>query len=573
MRGGTIRVGVLAAALAIATSGLAVPATAESTAEPVLDNFELLGHSDLGADSTYGDIWVHEDTAYVGTWVDPCEGAGVQIVDVSDLASPTPIGRLAEREASSAEDVVVRSVNTSSFNGDLLAVGLQACGGSDTINEWGLGLWDVSDPTAPVELSFLTITHGGGGVHELDLFQRGPSVYAVLASPQSEWFEEPPLGDVIIADVSDPANPTIVGQWSARAEGLSTGPYDGMGNFADKFAHSVRVSNDGTKVFASYWDLGVITLDIADPANPQMVTRTMYPPGSEGDAHSVVEYETPDRSLLLQMDEDANAKSPVRVLFDGAEQGEAAESTEATALYDEPQHQVTRRVIRARRQGCAPEDFPRKTDGKIVVVKTHLHYFDEGPTERCRQGKQESLATRAGAAAVVHDWISSATAPSSSFEFYEARIPVVYADHALAQGMVAAGRATLEATPPSWGYLRVFDADTGEQVAQFDSMPGVHDWPPPEGEWTIHNTEVIGDRGYASWYSNGIVALDLTPLHEDPPADPVQVGQFVPEPTRATVFGDVAAVWGVFVRDDGVIFASDMGSGLWIVRPTGEAAA
>jgi len=31
-------------------------------------------------------------------------------------------------------------------------------------------------------------------------------------------------------------------------------------------------------------------------------------------------------------------------------------------------------------------------------------------------------------------------------------------------------------------------------------------------------------------------------------------------------------VWGVYVRDDGVIFASDMVTGLWIVRPTGPAA-
>jgi hypothetical protein len=32
-------------------------------------------------------------------------------------------------------------------------------------------------------------------------------------------------------------------------------------------------------------------------------------------------------------------------------------------------------------------------------------------------------------------------------------------------------------------------------------------------------------------------------------------------------------VWGVFAREDGVVFASDMVTGLWIVRPTGPAAA
>jgi len=31
-------------------------------------------------------------------------------------------------------------------------------------------------------------------------------------------------------------------------------------------------------------------------------------------------------------------------------------------------------------------------------------------------------------------------------------------------------------------------------------------------------------------------------------------------------------VWGVAVRSDNVIFVSDLGSGLWIIRPTGPAA-
>jgi hypothetical protein len=33
------------------------------------------------------------------------------------------------------------------------------------------------------------------------------------------------------------------------------------------------------------------------------------------------------------------------------------------------------------------------------------------------------------------------------------------------------------------------------------------------------------------------------------------------------------SVWGVYIRrSDGVLFASDMGSGLWIVKPIGRAA-
>jgi len=133
----------------------------------------------------------------------------------------------------------------------------------------------------------------------------------------------------------------------------------------------------------------------------------------------------------------------------------------------------------------------------------------------------------------------------------------------------------------------------------------VHELPPPMGFWSIHNTEVAGDRAYASWYSNGIVALDLESLDERVPGDPELVGQFVPPaaPSPVPFLSDIPVVWGVAVRsrkvendgddrgakdrggrdDEGrddekrgkirrpVVFASDMNSGLWIVEPTGEA--
>jgi hypothetical protein len=89
---------------------------------------------------------------------------------------------------------------------------------------------------------------------------------------------------------------------------------------------------------------------------------------------------------------------------------------------------------------------------------------------------------------------------------------------------------------------------------------------PPEGGWSIHNTEVLADRAYSSWYSHGIVALDVS--H---PTRPAKVGQFVPPPPAG---GEppFALVWGVAIDPGtGIIYASDINSGLWIVRPTGHA--
>ena len=68
----------------------------------------------------------------------------------------------------------------------------------------------------------------------------------------------------------------------------------------------------------------------------------------------------------------------------------------------------------------------------------------------------------------------------------------------------------------------------------------------------------------------GITALWLGSLNRQNPRDPELVGQFIPGGVEST--WDGPSVWGVAPRSDGVIFASDMGSGLWIVKPKGQAA-
>jgi hypothetical protein len=538
----------------------------------VARNFKVLGHHDLGMADANGDVWAHGRFAYVGTWSDPCNGRGVKIVDVSRLRQPRLIGTLASREGTSAEDMVVRRVSTSFFSGDLIAVGIQRCDPENPAldeQQFGIELWNVSNPYSPVKLGELGITNGDGGVHELDLFQRGRKVYALLAVPFREWFDPMPGGDFVIADVTNPRAPFIVSDWGAGENGFSPGPFWGQGSFGATFDHSARVSKDKKKAYVSYWDLGVLTFDIRDVSNPRLVSRTRYKPRADGDAHSMTPYRNRHgRQFILQNDEDFDPRSPTRIRFPGG-RGIGNENPGASPLWLEPGHRVNAPVIRAANQGCLAGDYPADTPGKIAVVTTLFPFFDpEGGEEpACTQDVQEAAAEAAGAAAVVHDFIAEATSPQF-FDLSDVGIPAVFTDHETAQEMVEAGRATLRALRPSWGFLRVFDAKTGKQVAKFDGAPNVHAFPPPDGFWSIHNTETRGRRAYSSWYTNGVVALDLRPLDRRPPGNPRMVGQFVP-----AVPGDmVPEVWGVFVRRDGVIFASDIPSGLWIVRPTGRAA-
>ena len=558
----------------LARRAATAPDAARRAPSAVLENFTVVGHADLGLSDTNGDVWVHENHAYVGTWGFPCNGLGAKIVDVSEPANPVMLGRVAGVPGTSTEDVVVRSVSTPSFTGDLLAAGIQRCDFDDASlddDQFGVDLWNVTDPANPVHFGHLGLSTGGGGTHELDLFQRGANVYVLSANPFNEWFDPVHPYDLSIVDVTDPAAPTVVGTWTAGAEGFSPGPFFGQGSFGATYAHSARASEDGNQAFISYWDLGVVTLDITDVTNPTFVARTLYAPTDDGELHSLVPYSAGGRDFLLTNDEDYDPRSPGTIPLGGSDVGIFSESPFARPLWSLPNHELTARTVRPRGQGCKPGNYDGlRVGGRIAVPKTFFTEFDDPPEPQpaCSQGKQDRVAQRLGAAAVVHDFISTATSPQWLTPA-EVGIPVVFTDHETALDILGR-RVTLEAGRPTVGFLRVFDAQTGQQVASFDDLPFMHKLHPP-GVFTIHNTEVNGDVGYSSWYEHGIVALDLSPLATDPIGDPVLVGQFVPDPVPGAA-APFSGMWGVFVRpSDGLVFASEFASGLWIVQPTGDA--
>ena len=581
--------GVLGSRMAV--QDLNARSSAPAQGSPMIArNFEVLGHHNLGMQDENGDVWVHGNFAYVGTWASPCTGRGVKVVDVSNPRAPQMVSTFAARFGTSAEDMVVRRVSTPSFTGDLAAVGIQRCFTADNEDldrqRFGASFWDVTDPRNPRQLGFFGTSHGSGGVHELDIFQRGTRAYALLASPFREFFDPVPQGDFSIVDITNPRRPVQVSEWGAKENGLTRGPFWGQGSFGASFAHSARISEDGMHALVSYWDIGVLRFDITDPENPVLVSRTRYPRTADGDAHSASEYISRGRHFILQNDEDFDPRNPATIYLGAvpnSRNGMATESPGGTPLWFEPNHRITDRVVRARNEGCRATDYPANARDNIVVVRTPFPFFDpEGGDEPdCSQSQQDEMAETAGARAVVHDFISSSTSPQW-FDFGDVDIPVLFTSHGMARLMVENGSATLAARTlrarwPSWGYMRIYDAETGgRQVSRFDQAPNVHKLPAPKGDWSIHNNEVFGDRAYASWYTNGVIAINLMPLHETPIRRPTNVGQFAPPgaPSRSPfIHSDVAMVWGVVVREaDGLLFVSDMNSGLWIVRPTGPAA-
>jgi hypothetical protein len=131
----------------------------------------------------------------------------------------------------------------------------------------------------------------------------------------------------------------------------------------------------------------------------------------------------------------------------------------------------------------------------------------------------------------------------------------------------------------SWTFQRVFDTSSLSQprllstFATESAVPGKDGRVATDGVYSVHNAVIDGDLEYVSWYSDGVRVVDLSD-----PRRPREVASFVPPPapprqTAATAQGgrrDMPVVWGVHPWKD-LVLASDMNSGLWVLRVTAGA--
>jgi hypothetical protein len=131
------------------------------------------------------------------------------------------------------------------------------------------------------------------------------------------------------------------------------------------------------------------------------------------------------------------------------------------------------------------------------------------------------------------------------------------------------------ATEKGWGYLRVYDYANPAAPTQIGTYRTPNSLGPDDqaaGDYTIHNPLLVGTTVYASWYTDGVRVIDVSV-----PSRPTEVAHFVPpagqnpvKPSQRGVLTNTTQVWGVDVdRETGLIYLSDMNTGLWIVRRTG----
>ena len=232
-----------------------------------------------------GQVHVEGDIAYIGHIED---GVGTSIVDVADPANPTLIAKVDVSPGYHAHKV--RSAN------GLMLVNREKLRQS-AVGRGGLGIYDVSEPTQPREITQWRCD--GIGVHRFSFDGR----YAYI-SPEIEGYR----GNIVmILDLADPEKPEEVGRWWMPGQWIAGGETPSWDGRQHRCHHPIR---HGDRLYVSYWHGGLVILDIQDLATPRLVSRFGWSPPYPWPAHSAVPvpFTIHGRRWLICADEDVDRR-------------------------------------------------------------------------------------------------------------------------------------------------------------------------------------------------------------------------------------------------------------------------
>jgi len=530
---------------------------------------------ELKTKGAYTDIASYKDLAFIGTSFFACS-RGVPIIDISNPAKPSLLAEVPPHPGMSMEDLDAMRIG----NRDVLALGLQLCdeGRQDSI--LALDLIDITESRNPQRLSVFEIpgVEHVHGVHEFDLVKTPDGrALALLAVPEFEVNTAQEdgrggTGDLLIVDISDPEQPKQIAEWGVQDEAALGPAFANQapeGEYPAVLLHSVRASADGTRAFLSYWDAGVIILDIRDPATPKYLGRTSFAAAEEGNAHSIAT--SADEQLLVEADEDFSPKHPsiTSNAFTG-HRAVIARIPLGKAPTEEVVH-VGRGCPADTVQGQPAEDsYTREISGTIALL-------DPGG---CSPEQKAARAQSAGATGVIlyggetfkeMQKILEQTVlvrlPSGETVFL--RIPVFITSYDTAQDLIAApepAHINFTTHGDSWGGLRLFDISDPQNPDPISTFRTVNaenvDLPAPDrtfsNVWSAHNPEIRDKLLFASWYRDGVRAVDISD-----PKTPREVGFWTGK--GAPSDAPPVDIWGIALHDD-LILASDRNFGLYILK-------
>jgi hypothetical protein len=392
------------------------------------------------------------------------------------------------------------------------------------------------------------------------------------ATGNSRFCPSAPSNGVAVIDARDPSNPRRVATLQ-NPEGTSaedvvvyTAPF---GPLAGRDIAVSGIQYCGGSRFDEHADRGLMLWDVTNPAAPVELalldtgccTRGVheFEVASRSDLHRTFAYATVPTSRYP----DETTPSGYR---DAAGRGDfrLIDITNPAAPFE-----VSNWGIQdvggpfSAGQGCDPDanyghGAEPSEDGKLVF----LSYWDSGFIRLDLTNPAQPVFT----GRTVYPANADGDAHSSQYD--EGRKLLFTADEDFC-------KSSGSGTEKGFGYMRVYDYSkpaAPKQIGDYRSPNSLGTDDQAAGDFTLHNNFLVGTTVYQSWYTDGVRVVDVSN-----PKAPKEVAFFVPpattnpvKPSQRGVLTNTTQVWGVVVDEaTGLVYASDMNSGLWILRRTG----
>lgn len=247
-----------------------------------------------GVQNNTADVYAHKGFAYLGTHTANGANGGVRVFDLKDPSNPKEVAVFGHNDVPGTwqEKVIVKSINTPHFKGDLAVVSVQQLNRNAPDTSGGFLLYDVTDPYEPKKLGYWETFKSTRGTHELYLTMQGDRALVFTSNPYADFYSGGKQKDFQIVDVTNPAKPETIWQFDPRSLPEVSASFNGYnwnapdGKSRAVFNHSVITDHNAQFAYVSMWDLGTVIFDIKDPENPVYVGRTDFSSEQQGAAHS-----------------------------------------------------------------------------------------------------------------------------------------------------------------------------------------------------------------------------------------------------------------------------------------------
>lgn len=267
-------------------------------------NVKRLGHLDIPGG---GQVTVQGNYAYVGHMKPP---HGTSIIDISDPANPHVVAHIEPPEWSHTHKVRVAGnlmiTNVEQDKRHFLRKGekipaLRGQGKDDAAiaAELGVKLSDISELEAALARGY-----DGGGFRVWDISDK--SAPKLLSYVRTHGFGvhrfdmdenyayistemEGYVGNIlVIYDLADPSNPQEVSRWHMPGQHVAAGEVPTGKGYSHRLHHAMRVGNE---LWAAVWHAGMRVLDCSDITRPRQIGSFVWPKGIPEPTHTVMPME------------------------------------------------------------------------------------------------------------------------------------------------------------------------------------------------------------------------------------------------------------------------------------------